>query len=146
MSKQKALIFVSISLVIIILVAIVLSIIGKIEISNQMKGLFREEDGWKKVENFSGGPQAEPWDGAGSELGKLPNEIKGEIVSLAEKILIVEQPTGALEIPYNINETPVFKEKGNLKEKISSAELKLGASVTVHVNEAGDSASEIIIQ
>lgn len=146
MNKQKAIIFTSISLVVIILVAFILSIIGKIEISSRKQNLFKEKDGWKKVEEFSGGPQSEPWNEAASSQKKLPAEIKGEIVSHAETILIIDQSTGALEVPYDINETPIYKEGNGSKEKVDISNLKLGATVTVIMNEAGNRAAEIIVQ
>ena len=90
------------------------------------------------------GPQTEPNAKVTfNPLPQLPAEIKGKIVGISPSSLIIDQPSGALSVPFNLNSTPVFK--GSNKTKASALDLKAGTEVTAHVDTAINSAYEIII-
>jgi hypothetical protein len=58
--------------------------------------------------------------------------------------LIIEQSTGALTVTFDLNKTPVFK--GTSKAKASALDLKSGITVTATIDQATNSATEIIVQ
>ena len=74
----------------------------------------------------------------------LPKEIKGKIVGITPTSIIIDQETGALTATFDLNSTPVFKRLNKIRA--SALDLKAGINVIAIIDQATNSAIEIILQ
>lgn len=139
MNKQKAVLIMSV-----VLTAIGIAMMAFLITRNNQQIPANGKQPVSPEKQSYNGPQTEPSAKVTfNPLPQLPAEIKGKIVGISPSSLVIDQPTGALTVPFNLNSTPVFK--GSNKTKASALDLKAGTEVTAHVDTAINSAYEIII-
>ncbi|MFH1428471.1 MAG: hypothetical protein ABIH39_01890 [Candidatus Margulisiibacteriota bacterium] len=74
----------------------------------------------------------------------FPEEITGRVVGMTSTSLIVDQPTGAIEVGIEVK-TPVFKIEGSEKRAMSLVDIKAGIEITAKLNVRTGAVIEAVI-